>query len=242
VPGATDGRPPPRAGGYRGQRAGTMRAASSGSPTRTARPETASPPRDGGVVRDGERTDAAIIARSQDDPEVFATVFDRHYDAIHRFLWGRVGRDAEDLTAEVFRIAFERRGDYDTAYPSAKPWLFGIASRLAKESHRARARTDEVRTRLDREARTGVAGPEQHLTELAPDAALAAALEEVEERDREPLLLHAWADLSYEQVAAALDIPLGTVRSRIHRARHDLRDRLDEDTAADATRRGGDDG
>ncbi len=176
-----------------------------------------------------EETDADIIARSRGDPEAFAAVFDRHYDAVHRFLWGRVGQAAEDLTAEVFRIAFEQRDRYDPDYPSAKPWLFGIASRLAKRRHRERVRTDEVRTRLDSAAREGQRSFEERLAELTPGSTITEALRDVEERDREPLLLHVWGDLSYEQVAHALEIPVGTVRSRIHRARGQLRDRLTED-------------
>lgn len=173
-----------------------------------------------------EETDAEIIARSLDDPEAFAAVFDRHYDAIHRFLWGRVGQMAEDLTADVFRVAFEQRDRYDPDFASAKPWLFGIASRLAKQRHRERVRTDEVRTRLDHAARGGDRSFEERLAELTPGSAITEALDAIEQRDREPLLLHVWGDLSYEQVAQAMAIPLGTVRSRIHRAREQLREHL----------------
>lgn len=172
-------------------------------------------------------SDAAIIERSLEDPAAFAEVFDRHYDAIHRFLWARVGQAAEDLTAEVFRVAFERRDAYDVAYASAKPWLFGIASNIAKQHHRTKARRRELRARLGATREHQVEpSPEQRLQELSPSSTVAAALTDLAPRDRDALLLHAWADLDYADTARALEVPLGTVRSRLHRARKVLRDRL----------------
>lgn len=178
-----------------------------------------------GVAED-RSTDAELIAASTTDPPRFAAVFDRHYDVIHRFLCTRVGARAEDVTAEVFKVAFQQRDRYDPSFPSARPWLFGIAARLAKQQHREEARTDEVVSRLGAEpTHTADMGPER-LTELAPSSPVAQAVLELPPRDRDPLLLHAWDDLSYEEVAHVLDVPLGTVRSRIHRARRQLRSRL----------------
>ena len=194
---------------------------------------------------DGAPTDADIIARARSEPGRFATVFDRHYDAIHRFLWTRVGRRAEDLTSEVFKVAFQQRDRYDTSFPSAKPWLFGIAARLAKQQHREEAKADEIVERIGTEGASDIS-PEQRLDELAPSSPVATALMRLPARDREPLLLHVWDDLSYEEVAQVLDVPLGTVRSRIHRARRDLRswltpgdDHLDPPTRADRELRDG---
>lgn len=177
-------------------------------------------------------TDAEIIARSWDEPTAFAAIFDRHYDAIHRFLWGRIGDAAEDAAAETFRIAFERRRDYDTDYPSAKPWLFGIAARLTKKHYRRRARTRDLRRRAGAERTDAIAGPEQRLNELALSSPVADALMQLPERDRDPLLLHAWEELTYEEIARAVDAPVGTVRSRIHRARRAVREHLEAEDAA----------
>lgn len=191
-------------------------------------------------VRDTEQgsphpaSDAELIARSREAPSAFAAIFDRHYDAIRRFLWSRVGDRADDLAAETFRIAFERRFDYDLEYRSARPWLFGIAARLAKQRYRERTRVERLRARLAVHAsdRDAVSDPEQRLHALAPSTPVASALMELEERDRDPLLLHVWDELSYEEIARVLDVPIGTVRSRIHRARATLRERL---SAGDAT-------
>ncbi len=209
-------------------------------PARALDPTTVTGPQGGLGVSDGAPTDADSIVGSWEDPAHFAEVFDRHYDAIHRFLWTRVGRRAEDLTAEVFKIAFQQRDRYDPDYPSAKPWLFGIAARLAKQQHREEAQAQEAASRMGSEpAAVTQSSPEHRLHELAPSSSVAHALMQLPARDREPLLLHVWDDLSYDDVARVLDIPLGTVRSRIHRAREDLRVRLAVDGDRDAQAPGG---
>jgi DNA-directed RNA polymerase specialized sigma24 family protein len=87
-------------------------------------------------------TDAALIARSWQEPERFAEVFDRYYPGVHGYASRRLGRSlADDVAAETFLIAFDRRERYDLARPDAKPWLYGIASRLIARRHRRQART-----------------------------------------------------------------------------------------------------
>lgn len=191
-------------------------------------------------VSNSDPTDAEIIVRSLDQPARFATVFDRHYDAIHRYLWTRVGRRAEDVTSEVFKVAFQQRERYDPSFPSARPWLFGIAARLAKQQHRHEARNQELVDRIgSNPADADPASPEERLHALAPSSPVADALMQLPARDREPLLLHVWDDLPYEEVARALDVPLGTVRSRIHRAREELRSRLTPEGGHDEPAQGG---
>src|SRR5579859_3940107 len=95
--------------------------------------------------------DAALIARSLQAPECFGVLFDRHAPAIGRYIARRLGPDAaDDLVAETFLVAFRQRGGYDPAQPSARPWLYGIATRLI-----SRRRRDEVRF-FRAIARTGV--------------------------------------------------------------------------------------
>lgn len=181
---------------------------------------------------DPSPTDAEVVVASLDRPAEFAAIFDRHHEAIHRFLWSRVGDAADDVAAEVFRVAFERRETYDPAYSSAKPWLFGIAANVARQHHRRTARRRDVHERLVAEDRPEPhPGPEQRLTRLAATEPVAEAILDLPDRDREPLLLFAWADLTYDEIAQALDVPVGTVRSRIHRARSQVRARLDRESA-----------
>jgi RNA polymerase sigma-70 factor (ECF subfamily) len=173
--------------------------------------------------------DAYIIESSWRDPERFSVLFDRHAPYINRYLARRVGpQAAEDLAGETFCVAFGRRGSYDGAYRDARPWLYGIATNLVAGHRRAEA------TRL----RTLAAvAPDPHLPDHSDRAVacaaarsirteLVAALAAVPDADRDVLLLIAWEDLSYAEVSRALTIPIGTVRSRLHRARARLRDLL----------------
>jgi RNA polymerase sigma-70 factor, ECF subfamily len=174
-------------------------------------------------------SDADVIARARRQPDAFAPIFDRHYATIHAYLRRRLDPAiAEELAAETFARALRGVERYDDDRPDALPWLFGIAANLAR-----RHRRTEVR-RLRAYARTG-RDPLQDEHGDAParlDAAaagprLAAALAELRPDDREALLLFAWADLSYEEISLALRIPVGTVRSRLHRARQTLRAHLE---------------
>ncbi|WP_051467863.1 RNA polymerase sigma factor [Actinomadura oligospora] len=175
--------------------------------------------------------DAALIGRSLDEPEWFAVLFDRHGARIHDYAARRLGvQAAEDLTAEVFYTAFRRRAAYDREYTNARPWLYGIASRLI-----ARHRRSEERY-LRALRRTGVdplPAPEDEavVERVAAQAErrLAGAVAKLNPGDRDVLLLVAWGDLTYEEVASALEVPLGTVRSRLFRARRKVRAALEED-------------
>jgi RNA polymerase sigma factor (sigma-70 family) len=180
----------------------------------------------------GEATDADAIAASLADPEAFVTVFERYFSMIHRFLRVRVGdADADDLAAQTFEVAFRRRGDYDQSRTDARPWLFGIAIRLANEHHRRQRRLLAALGRLlAREAQEGDAAADPPVeVDGAPE--LRAALAAVRAEDRDLLFLHACVELSYEECAAALGLPVGTVRSRLHRARVRLRRQLDNGVA-----------
>jgi RNA polymerase sigma-70 factor (ECF subfamily) len=178
-----------------------------------------------------ERSDAQVIAASRADPLVFATVFDRHFDAVHRYIARRVGSDlADDLAAETFTQAFDVRLRFDIAHADARPWLFGIATNLLRHHHRSEARRLRAYARLDRPADTddGFGGIETRLDAQRAGPAIAAAMGRLSADERDVLLLLAWADLRYEEIAVALRIPIGTVRSRLNRARHRLRELIGE--------------
>lgn len=172
-------------------------------------------------------SDAAQVTASVARPGAFGAVFDRHVRVVHAYLARRLGPDrADDATAETFRVAFERRASFDPARGEVRPWLLGIATNQV----RRHARDEERRLRaLGRVGAEG-ASPEPSLP-AAPE--VGAALTALEAGDRDVVLLIAWEDLSYEQVAAALGIPVGTVRSRLHRARRQLRDALAAHVAAE---------
>jgi RNA polymerase sigma-70 factor (ECF subfamily) len=193
-----------------------------GSPEQAAPPDDAVPP-----------DDAAIIERSVRDPEAFAILYDRHAATLYRYAARRLGEDAaDDIVGDTFLAAFRKRGRFDPGTArDARPWLYGIAANLIGKHARS-----EVRM-LRAYARTGadpvLTPPEaaaddalSHVDSAGAQRDLARALATLAKGDREVVLMIAWADLSYAEVAAALGIPVGTVRSRLNRARTRLQAEL----------------
>jgi len=176
-----------------------------------------------------DESDAALIAASLAQPGRFGPIFDRHATVLHRYLVRRIGPDdADGLLGEIFRIAFEKRATYDPARPSARPWLYGIATNLVAKHRRSEARRYYAVARLA--ARRVPGGPDlDEQVSAAVDAhdrwlRVAAAVAELPAPERDALILHVWEGLAYEEVASALDVPVGTVRSRLNRARRRLRE------------------
>jgi RNA polymerase sigma factor (sigma-70 family) len=183
------------------------------------------------VQMDEHLGDGAVFARSVAEPQVFTIIFDRYYRSVYGYLSRRVGSAvADDLAAETFTRAFERRARYDTEAARALPWLLGIAINLLAHHRRSEARQLRALAAAREpasEAFADAAG--ERIDAGAVRARLVTALEQLDDYDREALLLYAWAELKYEEVAEALGIPVGTVRSRLHRSRQKLRQALDED-------------
>ncbi|TDD76130.1 RNA polymerase sigma factor [Actinomadura rubrisoli] len=184
--------------------------------------------------------DAGLIRRSLTEPEWFSALFERYGRRIYDYAARRLGAQAaEDIVAETFFVAFRRRDSYDMTRPLARPWLYGIATNIIA-GHR---RTEEKYYRTLR--RTGLDPLPEPLAETVvrrvtaevEERRLAGAMAALHRRDRDVLLLVAWAELSYEEIADALGVPVGTVRSRLHRARRKIRAALgDTDpTATDPT-------
>jgi RNA polymerase sigma-70 factor, ECF subfamily len=173
-------------------------------------------------------SDAEVIARSLVEPAAFGALFDRHAEPLFRFLVRRVGPDAADgLLADVFRIAFERREAFDLGRDTARPWLYGIASNALAKHHRTEGR--RLRAMAALAARPAVTDDPGDRAAVVVDAGrtctrVVEALAELPAGERDVVLLVAWEDLTYDEVAAALGVPVGTVRSRLHRARRRLRE------------------
>jgi RNA polymerase sigma-70 factor (ECF subfamily) len=173
------------------------------------------------MVTAARERDATLVARSLVDPRAFTEIFDRHWVEIAAFCASRAGSAGEDVAAEAFRIAFDRRARFaDRTGAGIRPWLYGIATNLLRHHFRD----------AERGARAHRRSGGRHVPDVADDALgrleaerlgpqLARALGELPAGERDALLLLAWAGLEYEEIAQALDVPLGTVRSRIHRAR-----------------------
>ena len=171
------------------------------------------------------RTDGETIVASMREPALFADVFERHYGELAAYLARRVGAVlGEELASETFVRAFAQRGRYDSAYWDARPWLYGIGTNLLRKH----ARTEERRRRayaraLEHEdVSGGIEGVAERVDAAARARAVAFELSQLTAADRETLLLFALTDLGYAGVAVATGVPVGTVRSRLHRVRRHL--------------------
>ena len=174
-------------------------------------------------------TDAELFAASVASPHVIGEIFDRHAPELLRYLTRRIGSDdAQDVLSQTFLVAFERRRSFDAVARSARPWLYGIASHLLKRRRRDESRFFRALARLP-VSPDGTEFEDRATARL--DAAglarvLAGALARLSADDRNVVLLVAWSGLSQEDIASALDVPVGTVKSRLHRARKRLREDL----------------
>jgi RNA polymerase sigma factor (sigma-70 family) len=184
-------------------------------------------------------TDSVLIERSRAEPAAFRELFERHFDELYRYLAHRTSPAvAEDLAAETFTVAFAKRARYVAFGESARPWLYAIATNLLRERARKDRRGGFALARLAGRA-TRPDGDDRAASDAREDARgererLWGALRELRLEEREALLLYAWADLSYAEIAAALACPIGTVRSRISRARLALTRSLPDLEPADA--------
>ena len=182
------------------------------------------------LLVDGKQATGVTVAL-----EDFEAVFREHFAPVHRFIARRVGKAlAEDLAAEVFATAYRRRAAYQPGRGSLRSWLYGIAANVVRGHWRDEQQLLELDARLARDlpgplpvAEFADAADERVIAAaLAPR--IAGALAALNREHREVLVLHAWADLSHEEIAAALGIAQGTARSRLARARAGLRAQLGE--------------
>jgi RNA polymerase sigma-70 factor (ECF subfamily) len=178
------------------------------------------------------RSDAELLQQSLRDPDAFAEVYRRHRASVAGYVARRLGVDAfEDAAAEVFIRAFRSRRRYVADRDSALPWLLGIANHVIGDHRRVEAR------RLAALARAAVdesSVPEPEVRAVARE--ILQELKRLPAHERDTLLLVVWGELSYEEAASGLGIPIGTVRSRIARARARLARALNEHARSGAAR------
>lgn len=158
----------------------------------------------------------------------FPALFEKHYDEIAGYIARREAKRsiAEDIAQATFLTAYDCRATYDPGKGSPRAWLFGIAIHVMQHHvrsersglravGRARSRevepgdgSEEIRDRLDAHAMSG---------------AIAQALTKLSSVEREVLTLRYWVELSYEEIAVAVGIPKGTVKSRLNSAHAKMR-------------------
>jgi RNA polymerase sigma factor (sigma-70 family) len=181
----------------------------------------------GNLLAIGERCDEELLAAIRvDDSEAFELLFERHSDFVYNFAFRRTGSwsAAEDVVGVVLLELWRQRHKVVVKHGSLRPWLCGVAANSIRQGSRSRERqhrafgrvapgepvadvADAVTSRLDDERR---------MKELL------GALEALPAQQRAVLTLFVWEELSYEEIAEALDVPIGTVRSRLSRARSHL--------------------
>lgn len=170
----------------------------------------------------GSESDASVLRRSIDEPECFAALFDRYFAGLHRYLRRRLGDElAAELAAETFLQAFRSRRRFSGEEGSVAAWLYGIAANLVRMKHRTEVRRLRAYARAvaDLSADEPVVGVEERVDAAALGPALALALADLSPALREVLVLHAWAELSHEEIAEALGCSTAAVRTRLSRAR-----------------------
>jgi RNA polymerase sigma factor (sigma-70 family) len=158
----------------------------------------------------------------------FGRLFDTYARPLHRYLARRVGADAaHDLVSETFLVALNQRHAYDPRRGVVRSWLYGIATNLLRRQVRQEVRGLQAVARSAGHAPGAESSHDSRVADRVDAAALATrlagALAELSEGDRDVLLLTSWAGLDTTEVADALGIPAGTVRSRLHRVRRWLR-------------------
>lgn len=156
-----------------------------------------------------------------------AAWYDEHVDSLFGYVARRIGRDtAADVVGDVFRLALERFDTFDPAKGTERAWLFGIATNLVRRHWRCEERALRAITRsvaLDRGwAGDGIAGIEDRIDATRYVSRLMEAVIRLPADDRDLLVLVAWEGWPHGEVARVLDIPEGTVRSRLHRIRRQL--------------------
>ena len=159
-----------------------------------------------------------------DDHTLFAELFHRHASELLRYCFRRTADAAlaEDLVSLVFLEAWRRRGDLRRE-ADPRPWLYGIATNVVRQGWRSRRRHAAALARIAQGAQRGESAAEVVAREHEMRALL-GHISRLPGRERDVLALCVWSELSYEQAARALAIPVGTVRSRLSRARARLRD------------------
>jgi RNA polymerase sigma-70 factor (ECF subfamily) len=171
---------------------------------------------------------------TQDSPPAdpaghFDEVFNAYFGEIHRYAARRLGPDAAaDVAAQAFLEAFRHRGRYDPTRASVRTWLYGFATNVIGRQRRVEARALAALARLspDRDPGGHADQVESQVGAEGLRGELAAQIAALPSGQRDVLLLVALADLSHDEVAAALGISYGTVGSRLNRARTTLRQAL----------------
>jgi RNA polymerase sigma factor (sigma-70 family) len=181
-------------------------------------PATGPPP-------EGAGDEAALVARARaGDVEAFGALVRRHQRSALRtaFAVGGSESEAEDVIQEAFVKAFRAMPRFQQGAP-LRPWLMRIVANEARNRRRSRGRRERLAVRAGGQGGAGPASPEDLALGAISAGDLRAALARLDDRDRTVIAFRYFAGLSEAETAAALEVPVGTVKSRLSRALQRLR-------------------
>jgi RNA polymerase sigma-70 factor (ECF subfamily) len=172
--------------------------------------------------------DADVLGRvGRGDVGALGELYDRHANALLGFATRCTGaQDAEDIVQTTFVRAARAAATFDSRAGSARSWLFGITAHLVQERRRSFARLARALLRFDVSAVTGAASstPEEERNDLRK------GLDRLTETKRVVLLLAEVEGFTCEEIATMLSVPVGTVWTRLHHARREMRAFYEEGT------------
>ena len=172
--------------------------------------------------------DVSLRARVRDgDPRAFGELFDECSRAVYNHAFRLLGdwSSAEDVMSLTFLEAWRLRDRIDAEGGSLRPWLLGIATNVARNTRRTAWRHGLAVSRLPRgevEVPDFAEEVVQRMVDAGRVAAVSKAFWRLRRSDQDVLALCVWAGLDYAEAAEALNIPVGTVKSRLSRARKRL--------------------
>ncbi|MFC9428367.1 RNA polymerase sigma factor [Streptomyces sp. NPDC056987] len=179
-----------------------------------------------------EGVDTSLRKRiSTGDHGAFGELFDAYARSVYNHAFRLTGNwaQAQDVVSLTFLDAWRLRGRVNEEGGSLRPWLLGIATNVTRNTRRAARRHAAAVARLprdevERDFADEIAG---RLDDSAQLALVRTALSRLRRADREVLALCVWAGLDYAAAAEALGVPVGTVRSRLSRARTKLAEHME---------------
>lgn len=168
-----------------------------------------------------DSSDEDLLKASCTDAKQFNLIAERHQVGLYRFFARRYPQDAEDLLSETWLQAYRNRASFDPASGTVRGWLFGISRNVLRTHLRAKGPILlELEPGLvDRVQPDVFVSVDQRLDAAAVSGPLREGLKALPEVERELLILTTWEELTPTEAAQVLDIPAGTARSRLHRAR-----------------------
>ncbi|MDX1582445.1 MAG: sigma-70 family RNA polymerase sigma factor [Thermoanaerobaculia bacterium] len=184
----------------------------------------------GAVIGDTKDPDAELmLATSRGDARAFALLVDRHKNGLVNYLTHLTSdRDrAEELAQEAFVRLYEKADRYDER-GKLTSYLYSIATNLVRSEQRRKARWFRLVPRLSVHLSREDPGPQRGLLSDEATREVRRALEQLPIHFRAPVILREIEGWSYQDIAAALQCNVGTIKSRINRARRRLRDLLED--------------